>query len=243
MKSKVFRGFFYLLGQFILAVGLTLNTKTGLGASAVVSVPNAISVIWGLKLGDVTFLSYILFVGVQLLVHIVRAEKVGRQGLALRLLTTFLQLPVSLVFTRVINVVSDFVPMLAEAYPDSVLGSLPGRIVVLLIAVILCGIGGAMTMNMRLAPNPADGLVRMLAELTGKTVGFTKNWFDLLNVSVTLVLGFVCTGGIVGVGIGTLVAVVGCGRTISVFNSLCSDQISRLSGLEPDVTAKAAKPA
>ena len=52
----------YTLGMLVLALGLTLNTKTGLGVSPIISVAFGVSEIWGLNFGDLTFLLYGLFV-------------------------------------------------------------------------------------------------------------------------------------------------------------------------------------
>ena len=47
MKKQVFyRTFFYILGLLILAMGLTLNTKAGLGVSPIISVSYSISTIF-----------------------------------------------------------------------------------------------------------------------------------------------------------------------------------------------------
>ncbi len=45
----------YALGTVTLALGIVLNTKTGMGTSAIISVPYAISVAGKWDLGRVTF--------------------------------------------------------------------------------------------------------------------------------------------------------------------------------------------
>lgn len=45
-KTYFYRGLFYLMGLLILALGITLNTKTGLGVSPIISVSFSISTIW-----------------------------------------------------------------------------------------------------------------------------------------------------------------------------------------------------
>jgi len=227
-----------MLGLVLLATGLTLNTKTNLGASAVMSVPYAISEIWGSNIGDVTFLSYILFITAQIIIHIIVCRRNGGKDLKVRLFKDIMQLPVNLVFTRIINIVSALVPVLAEAYPDSFMGSFAGRLLVMAIAMITIGTGSAMILNMRLFPSAADGLVQAIAELTGLKVGLTKNIFDVSNVCVTLSLGLIFTHSIVGVGLGTVCAALFVGRVVATFNRLCSDKLWSLCGLDVDVTAK-----
>lgn len=53
---------FYLLGMVLLAIGITLNSLTGLGASAIVSVPFTVSQGTGLNFGNLTLAVYVLFV-------------------------------------------------------------------------------------------------------------------------------------------------------------------------------------
>lgn len=238
MKQKIYRWFFYVLGLLLLAVGLTLNTKTDLGTSSIISVPYVISQIWDLNFGNTTYAAYSVFVVIQVIIIFLTAKNYDKKQQRIRVMQAVLQLPFSLAFTWVMNLVSVTVPVLQEGFPDSFLGSFAGRLSVLLLAVTLAGVGSALSLNMRLVPNPGDGIVRGLAEFTGKSVGFTKNCFDLTCCCISLITGFVFTGGIVGIGLGTLVAALGTGRVVALANRLFSDKICELSGLEPDITAK-----
>ena len=53
-KTYFYRGLFYLMGLLILALGITLNTKTGLGVSPIISVSFSISTIWHFNFGNTT---------------------------------------------------------------------------------------------------------------------------------------------------------------------------------------------
>ncbi len=214
-KQWLFRGGFYLLGMGILALGLTLNTKTGFGASAVISIPYTLSVLYGPDLGNTTFVMYVLFVGVQLLLH----RKAGRGVL----LKDLLQIPVSLLFTRAINWVG--------AALGAVNAGLPGRIGMLAAAVVCTGVGAAMTLNMRLAPNPTDGLLQALSDALGKKTGNMKNLLDLSCVAISLLLGLAARDPLAGVGAGTVAAAIGVGRVMALFNRLCKDKMGRLAGV------------
>lgn len=225
MKKTLFRWLIYLAGMLILAVGLTLNTKTGLGVSAILTVPYAVSEIWKLNFGNITLLLYILFVTVQVVLHL--TEKTSGAVIV----RDVLQLPLSVVFTRIMNATASLVPVLSEAYPGRFLGSVPGRVFVLIAAVCFTGIGASMTLSMRLVPNPSDGIVQTLAERRGKSVGNTKNCFDLCSVLTTLVIGLAFDGSIVGIGIGTLVAALGVGRVMHLFERVCKGKICTLAGL------------
>ena len=61
--EKVNRWIFYILGMVVLAAGITLNTKTGLGVSPIISVAYCVSQIFELNFGDMTFVLYGIFCG------------------------------------------------------------------------------------------------------------------------------------------------------------------------------------
>ena len=73
-RSTLFRVFFYLLGLLVLALGLTLNTKTGLGVSPIISVAYSISVISGHNFGNMTLALYSIFVVIQICLHLIRSR-------------------------------------------------------------------------------------------------------------------------------------------------------------------------
>lgn len=93
----------------------------------------------------------------------------------LTLLMDLLQLPLSLIFTRFLNLFAAVIPVFGEVYPDHFAGSYVGRFLFLLLAIVLTGVGAAMSLNMRLIPNPGDGIVQAIADTIHKSVGFTKN--------------------------------------------------------------------
>lgn len=112
--EKVNRWIFYVLGMVVLAAGITLNTKTGLGVSPIISVAYCVSQIFELNFGDMTFVLYGIFVVVQLFLR-ERRER----------LATLLQFPLSLVFSRLLNLCSACIPYQAAAH------SLPENLAVL----------------------------------------------------------------------------------------------------------------
>ena len=101
---------FYLMGLLILAMGLTLNTKAGLGVSPIISLSYAASVIWNRNFGDMTFVLYGIFVLIQAAIHLREKGKAGRS----LLMKDALQFPLSIVFTRFLNVFSVCIPSLEE---------------------------------------------------------------------------------------------------------------------------------
>lgn len=111
----------YLLGM-LLALGLTLNTETGVGASAIVSIPFTLSEGLDMNFGDLTLIAYCVLVAAQFVVK-------GKN----RTWVDLLQLVVSLIFTRFLNVFKALIP-----YES---GFLPADIALLVLAIILTGVG------------------------------------------------------------------------------------------------------
>lgn len=228
--------------MLILAMGLTLNTKAGLGVSPIISVSYSISEITHHNFGNMTMLLYCSFVVVEIILHLFRekryekeshnmlehANKVDRK---LIFIMDLLQIPLSIIFTRFLNLFSAVLPAFSEQYDHTVKQWIL-RFLILLLALILTGIGAAMSLNMRIVPNPGDGIVQAIADCIHKSVGFTKNCFDLFNVTLTIIISLVCTGRLHGVGIGTVLAVIGVGRTIAIFNHFTKEKLTKLACVE-----------
>lgn len=202
----------YLAGMVLLAAGITLNSLTGLGASAIVAVPFTISQGTGWNFGDLTLAFYVLFVAAQFVIA-------GRRRSWLFLL----QIPLSIVFTRIMNLIKALLPYRS--------GCLPADAAVLLAAVALTGVGAAMTVDMQLIPNPGDGIVNCLALRTGRELGVCKNGFDLCCVGLALAVGAAFGQPLLGVGAGTVVSMLGVGRVISWFHARFRQKLLRAAGL------------
>lgn len=229
-RERYCRVCFYLAGLLILAMGLTLNTKAGLGVSPIISVSYSVSQIFGLNFGNVTMAQYSLFVVVELVLHSLRKGDRDRQGTRMVLVMDLLQIPLSLVFTRFLNLFGALVPDVA-AGASSWRENLPVRLAVLVLAILCTGVGASMSLSMRIVPNPGDGIVQAIADWLRKPIGLTKNGFDLANITLTILLGLALAGRVVGVGIGTVVAVVGVGRVMALFQHLAGRKMAALSGM------------
>ncbi len=195
----------------ILALGITLNTKSGLGISPIISVPYAITQLWVFNFGNMTFIFYSILVLAQW----------ALRGKAFRPYD-WLQLVLSLIFTRFMNLFAAHIPMAQ---------GLSQQFTVLFAGIVLTGIGAAMSMDVRLIPNPGDGIVQALADRLRRELGFCKNCVDLLCVAITVVLSLVLTGHIIGIGVGTICAMVLTGRVVWLFNRLCREKIMIAIGL------------
>lgn len=203
----------YLLGMCVLAAGISLNTKTGLGVSPIIAPAFCVSEIFGLSFGDMTFLLYAIFVAVQLFL-VEEGQRVS----------VLLQLAVSLVFSRALNLFG-----LIITY-DHALHGLPTNLAVLALAIFLTGTGAALAIDMQLYPNPADGVVQTVSQKKDWSQGLTKNVFDGCCVAAAALIGVAFTRRIVGIGLGTLLSMVCVGRVIALTNALLQKQLLAAAG-------------
>ena len=211
-KKQSVRFIIYLLGMVLLALGITLNTQAGLGASAIVSVPYTVSRGTGLDFANMTLITYCVLVAAQFVIK-------GKN----RRWIDLLQIVVSIVFTRFMALFQYGI-----RYQS---GFLPTDLLVLVLGILFTGIGAAMTVDMQLIPNPGDGIVSSLADRFGKELGFSKNCFDAFCVACSLVIGFAFGNPLLGIGLGTVLSMVGVGRVIYFFNHFAKARLQQLAGL------------
>ena len=211
-KQMTTRVVIYLLGMVLLALGITLNTQAGLGASAIVSVPYTISQGTGMNFANLTLIVYCVLVVAQFFI----------KGKNWRWIDV-LQVVVSIVFTRFMA--------LFQYVIDYKSGVFTKDLIVLLLGILFTGIGAAMTVNMQLIPNPGDGIVNSLAERFDKELGFSKNCFDAFCVCCSLIIGLVFGNVLLGIGLGTILSMLGVGRVIYFFNKVMKARLQGVSGL------------
>ena len=165
-----------------------------------------------------TFLLYASFVVIQMVLHLMPGKR-RPEDRKKAVLADVLQLPLSYFFTMLLNLLSAWIPA-AE--------TMAARIAVLLISVILVGTGAALSLDMRLIANPGDGLVQAVSDRTGIDLGLSKNVVDITCVTLTCILSMTVSHRILGVGIGTLIAMIGIGRVIAFVNKLFGKRLALL---------------
>ena len=212
----------YLLGMVLLATGIILNSKSDLGVSPIVSVAFCVSALSGASFADMTMAVYTICFAAELLVKGRRARW-----------TDLLQLPFCYLMTRFMALFSAILPSPRALW---------GRALLVAPAILLTGAGVALMVSMRLVPNPADGLVQAVSDRTGRSVGFCKNCFDALCVAVTVLLGLLAAGRVIGVGAGTVAAVILTGRAVALTMRLMGDRLRKTAAEAPlDLLGEAKK--
>lgn len=198
MVKTLNRVLIYLLGLVILCFGVVLNTKTNLGVAAINSIPFVISKSADISLGNCVFVLYCLLIILQLLI----LRKIS--------VIVILQLPVSLLFGKLVDLFNIYI-LKFEAH------NIISGLLMLMVAIIMVGLGTTLVISQNLIPNAPDGFVNAVATKLNKQFGFIKVRFDIVCVLIGLVISFLMSGKIVGIGIGTLISMVLTGNVCNFF--------------------------
>ena len=173
------------MGIVILCVGVFLNTKTNLGVAAINGIPYVLANTTSISLGTAVLMMYCLFIAVQWLVK----KRID--------LLTLLQLPISYLFGRMVDVINLYV-LQFEA------GSFIEGIVMLAAAIILVALGTTLVVSMNLVPNAPDGLVQTIAGRWNQSFGKVKLIFDGCCLCIAAIISWLMLGNIIGLGFGTV---------------------------------------
>ncbi len=178
----------YVCGLLFLSCGVVMNARTGLGVAPISTVPYVMYAIEGLSLGTASFAVYCVFVVAQLCM--VRYPDVK----------ILMQIPVTLLFGALIDVLNIWL------FPFTATGLVDG-LIMLVLAVSFTTLGVTLLVSARLAPVAPDGMVQTLSQALHCEFGKAKYLFDGTCLCIALAYGLVRTGAVVGIGIGTVVAV------------------------------------
>lgn len=207
---KLVRIAVYLLGLMTLALGIVTAARTGLGVSAISSIPHTSARLTGLSPGFTTACLYAVCVLFQL---ILGGAKQGQWKL-------LLQLPFSVVFGMFIHLFDG--PFNYQAEGPVM------QIALMVCALMLTAMGSVLVMIADVVPNAPDGLARRIGELAGKDYGFGKSVVDFSCVGVTAAGTLLLTGHVMGIGIGTVASMLLVGRLASRFERLLRPRLTAL---------------
>lgn len=187
----------YVVGLNILAAGIVLNTRSGLGVAAFTSSAYAFSNICSLSLGMATALVYLVLVALELIL-LRKAEP-----------AVLLQIPFSFAF----GFVTDIYDALFPAWELS----LAGQFGLLMVAILCTAVGVTLSVRANFVVAPPDGTVQTISRVSGRDYGLVKNIFDLTMIGVTLVMCLATGSPLYGLGIGTVISALLNGRIIRLF--------------------------
>lgn len=195
--------FIYVLGFFILGIGVNISKQAGLGISPVSSIPYALELVWGIELGKAT---YIVNIGLMALQIILLRKNYKVRNL--------LQFGATIMLGTFITYTSTKYLLLWLPVPANYIMQL----VYLFISIVVIGIGVAFFLAPNIMPLPAEGVSQAIVFLTKEkiTFGNAKVMIDSGMVLISAILSIVFLGGLKTVREGTVLAAILVGKVVGI---------------------------
>jgi len=191
-NEKIIQRFIrYIIGLFIMTIGIAISVKSNLGVSPVSSIPYTMTRCWNIEMGRATIIFQSFLVLMQLIIL--------RKKFKFR---SLLQVPVGIVFgyfTTFSNHLMTFLPNVENYFI---------RIFMILVSIVLIAIGLSFYIPANIMPLASEGVMQAFAEVTGIAFPKLKVAFDVSVVLISLAVCLIVTKSFGSVGIGTVLAAV-----------------------------------
>lgn len=207
----------YLVGLFIMTIGVSMSVKSNLGVSPVSSITYTITCITGLEMGKATILFHIVLVIIQIIIL--------RKDFKIK---NLLQVFVGIIFgyfTTFSNYLFSFIPS-TENYVI--------RAVLMLGSTVVIAFGIFLYLPADVVPLAGEGAMKAISDKTGIMFSHVKIGFDISMVLVSLAACLIALRKPGAVGVGTVVAAVIVGIIPERFNHFPRAKRDKLLGKEKE---------
>ncbi len=199
--NKTKRIVVFILGQFIMALGVSLSVKANLGVSPISCVPYVYSLATSLSLGEFTILMNIVFIFLQMLIlrknyHIAQ----------------LVQLPAIVVFGYCIDYT---MYLIIELHPTTYIAQL----FLCVFACFVLAFGIFLMLKSRLTYLPLDGLAVAIAQTFKIEFGKIKISIDSSMVIIGVISSFAFLNRLEGIREGSVVAALLVGALIKFYST------------------------
>ena len=211
-KELVKRYSLFIISLWFSALGVAITKCGSLGVSCISSVPNVLSLRFtALTIGGWTFVWNTLLVICQIGLLRKNFQKIQ-----------LLQIPLSFLF----GWFTDLAMLLAVRIP---VNSYPMQLFMVVLGVVILAFGITLGVIANVVLNAGEGIVKALADVSGKEFGFVKVRFDVVCVILSLVISLVTFGGkIIGVREGTLIAAFLNGTMVKWYSRRLKEPLDRV---------------
>ena len=205
----------YVVGLFIMNIGITFSIKSNLGSTPVVSVPYAISLITGIDIGicNTLFQCFLVLIEFMLLRSAFHPKH-------------FLQVFVGILFgafTSISMIILSIIPQASVLWV---------QILFLILGILFLAFGLFLYVPTNVVPVAVDGLTQAVSITTNQSFTKIKVIMDISWIVISWILSFVFLGHFDGsAGIGTIIAAMSIGTTVKLMNMI----YARFSGQEADL--------
>ena len=203
MKNLQVRILMYILGLFILTIGISISVKSDLGVSPLSSLPYTMTCVWGIEMGKATIIFHCLLV-------LLQAILLGRKFKPINLLQVLAGIIFGY-FTTFCNYLISFIPS-----PNNMVD----QIMMALISTVFVAVGTFFYLPTNIMPLAGEGIVDTIAVVTKTEFSNIKIMFDSFLVLVSVIICFIALHNLGSVGIGTLIAALLVGAEIGYLTKL-----------------------
>lgn len=200
----------YIIGLFIMTLGVSMSVKSNLGVSPVSSIPYTITCITGFEMGKATILFHIVLVLLQVLIL--------RSAFQMK---NLLQVVVGILFgyfTTFSNYLFSFLPST---------DNLVIRMLLMLFSTVLIAIGIFFYLPADILPLAGEGAMKAISDKTNIVFSKVKMGFDISMVVISLISCLLILRKLGSVGVGTIVAAVLVGAVLGVLTKLFGEKRDR----------------
>lgn len=197
----------YLMGLFIMTLGVSMSVKSNLGVSPVSSIPYTITCITGLEMGKATIVFHIVLVVLQILIL--------RGAFQIK---NLLQVVVGVVFgyfTTFSNYLFSFLPTT---------DNMVIRLGMMLVSTVLIAIGIFFYLPSDIVQLAGEGAMKAISDKTNIVFNKVKIGFDISMVVISLIACLTVLRQFGSVGIGTVIAAVLVGAVLGVLTKLFGEK-------------------
>lgn len=193
------RWLLFVIGVWIMSIGIAISVHAALGTSPISTVPAALAASIPLSFGEITILMNLAFVGVQALLLCRRFHPLN-----------ILQIAVAVAFGWLCDV---SLRMTAFLQPESY----PQQWLLVVLGAVVVSIGVFVQVLPRVLYIPGEGIVVAIAVVTGRQFGTIKQCVDWSLVIVAVALSLALAGRLEGVREGTVFAAFAVGALVRFY--------------------------
>lgn len=189
-----------LLGMFILALGIAVSTRTGLGISPLNSLSFVIGEIFGFPMGNVTMVLYCVYVLIEMFIK-------GKDFKAVDLV----QIPVAIIFGTFVNFTKSYLTFLIpENYAV--------KILLTLLSAFLIALGTTIYVSANFVSQAPEGLILAIVQKYHLKFANVKNGMDITIVLLALIVSLIFAHKVIGIREGTFITALLVGRIIALID-------------------------
>lgn len=202
----------FIVSLWFSALGVAITKCGSLGVSCISSVPNVMSLRFtALTIGGWTFVWNTLLVVCQIALLRKNFQKIQ-----------LLQIPLSFLF----GWFTDIAMLLAVRIP---VNNYPMQLVMVVAGVAILAFGITLGVIANVVLNAGEGIVKALADVSGKEFGFVKVRFDVVCVILAVIISLLTFGGkLTGVREGTLIAAFLNGTLVKRYSRRLKEPLDQL---------------